>query len=239
MEMHLEMEQFNDSNPGSTNEMDWGDAWYQQMMKRQGIAPDCCMLWPEKEHAQYYWDTLQSTGKERMEAIVNEFPVESTSRVLDIGAGPGTMAVPLASRVSHITTVEPSAGMRDVLLENAFTWGVSNITCVPKMWEHVDVDVDLSPPYDIVIASFSLEMPRIDIAVQKMMDVCSGWIYLFWFAGEPTWTCHYKSLWPELHGKEYEPTPKFDLLIRVLQQMGIFPHVEITPVSYPIAFSSS
>jgi len=106
------------------------------------------------------------------------------------------------------------------------------------MWEHVDVGMDLSPPYEIVIASFSLEMPRIDIAVQKMMDVCSGWIYLFWFAGEPSWTSFYKSLWPDLHGKEYEPTPKLDILLPVLHQMGIPPQVEITPVTYPMAFSS-
>jgi hypothetical protein len=37
--------------------------------------------------------------------------------------------------------------------------GVQNISVVQKRWEDVDVKEDLQPPYDVVIASFSLGMP--------------------------------------------------------------------------------
>jgi SAM-dependent methyltransferase len=238
MEMQWKTEKVKEDKPVGRRDNDWAGVWYDRMMSRQGMAPDCCSLWPEKEHAQHYWETVQAAGKKRMEAVVEDLPVENTSRVLDIGAGPGTLAIPLTNRVSHITAVEPSSGMMDVLLENAFACGASNITCVPKMWEEVDAKTDLSPPYDVVIASFSLEMPRIDTAVRKMIEVCSGWVYLFWFAEEPTWTSHYKSLWPELHGRKYPPTPKLDILLGVLWQMGVSPQVEITPATYPMGFSS-
>jgi 16S rRNA A1518/A1519 N6-dimethyltransferase RsmA/KsgA/DIM1 with predicted DNA glycosylase/AP lyase activity len=39
--------------------------------------------------------------------------------VPDIGAGPGTLAIPLAPRVKEITAVEPGAGMVSILQERA------------------------------------------------------------------------------------------------------------------------
>ena len=54
------------------------------------------------------------------------------SRVLDIGAGPGTLAIPLAPQVREITAVEPGAGMVEILKDHAEQDGIRNITCVQK-----------------------------------------------------------------------------------------------------------
>jgi hypothetical protein len=36
----------------------------------------------------------------------------------------------------------------------------------------------------------------------------------------------------------YQPSPKYNVLIRVLKQMGICPHVEFIPTHFPIKFDS-
>lgn len=81
-------------------------------------------------------------------------------------------------------------------------------------------------------------MPDIREAVQKMIRVCSGRIYLYWFAGVPSWTAYYQAIWPSLHGVPYQPSPKFNVLIRALKQMGIHPQVEFIPTYFPIKFPS-
>jgi precorrin-6B methylase 2 len=54
------------------------------------------------------------------------------SRVLDIGAGPGSLAIPLAEMVAHVTAVEPAEGMMEILKQNMETYGTRNIDCVYK-----------------------------------------------------------------------------------------------------------
>jgi hypothetical protein len=61
--------------------------------------------------------------------------------------------------------------------------------------------------------------------------VCNGCVYLYWFAGVPTWTARYTALWPLLHRIPYQPSPKFEVLIGVLKQMGIDPAVEFIALS--------
>ena len=39
------------------------------------------------------------------------------SRVLDIGAGPGTLAIPFDQKVAHVTAVEPAECMCSVMRE--------------------------------------------------------------------------------------------------------------------------
>lgn len=208
------------------------------MAKRQGVAPDCAGLWDEEKHARHCWDTIQELGDRRTLKTLSDLHVRSHSRVLDIGAGPGTLAVPLSGRVSQVTAVEPSPGMMAVLQANLFDRRIGNTTCIQKRWEEVDADNELDGPFDTVIAAFSLDMPDIQKAIQKMIGVCTGHVYLYWFAGVPTWTTFYKAIWPQLHGTPYKPSPKFRVLIGVLKQMSINPHVEFIPTPFPIRFRS-
>ena len=82
-----------------------------------------------------------------------------------VSAGPGTLAIPFAEKAAHVTAVEPAEGMCSVMQEKMAEFGVKNITIVQKRWEDVDVARDLEPPYDVVIASFSLGMQDIRAAI--------------------------------------------------------------------------
>ncbi len=216
----------------------WSEVWKTVMAVRQGIAPDCATLWDDQKHARHYWNTIQQPGGSYIHNTLSGLSLNQNSRVLDIGAGPGTLAVPLSKSVSQVTAVEPSPGMMTVLEENISHERTSNIVCIKKRWEEVDVDSEFSAPFDAVIAAFSLDMPDIRRAVEKMIRVCNGHVCLYWFAGVPTWTASYMALWPRLHGRRYQPSPKSKVLVGALKQMGIDPAVEFLPITFPIRFQS-
>ncbi len=62
-----------------------------------------------------------------------------------------------------------------------------------------------------------------------MIDVSSGYVYLYWFEGDASWDIHSRNLWPMLHGCRYIQGPKADILYNVLYNMGIYPNVKVFP----------
>ncbi|MBP2030503.1 16S rRNA G527 N7-methylase RsmG [Methanohalophilus levihalophilus] len=224
-----------------TSSIDWNEVWKEMIQanrkddnKNRG---DCANLWDSRENAERFWKR-SCENRERVEKTLDELPLTPDCRVLDIGAGPGSLAIPLSERVSHVTAVEPSRGMLEILQENIERYGVENIDCVNKRWEDLDVGKDLKVPYDIVIASFSLGMPDIKEAIGKMQDASSKYVYLYWFAGETPWDDHSYKLWPLLYGENYTPSPRCDVLYNVLYSMGIYPDMHVFPLGYNNSFSS-
>lgn len=207
-------------------DIDWNEVWKSQMKQSRESSPgrDCARIWESRESALRFWNMCRQE-RSRIDKTVWETDITAASRVLDIGAGPGTLAIPFAEKASHVTAVEPAEGMASVMREKMAEYGVSNIDIVQKRWEDVDVEEDLQPPYDVVIASFSLGMPDIRAAIEKMQKASSRYVYLYHFAGETSWDRQWKELWPRLHGRPYRPGPKSDVLYNVLYQMGIYPHI--------------
>jgi len=169
------------------NEIDWNQIWqkmYQENLKCRGTN-DCASIWVSKEKAQSFMKQSRE-NPERIRHVIEGLPIHSGSRVLDIGAGPGTMAVPIAKVAAHVTAVEPSPGMTSVLAEYAEEEGVSNIQIVQKRWEDIDLSSDLDGQYDVVVASYSLGMPDIKEAISAMYRVL--WL------GLPLLVCRYDKL---------------------------------------------
>jgi hypothetical protein len=110
---------------------------------------------------------------------------------------------------------------------------------VQKRWEDVAVKEDLQPPYDVVIASFSLGMVDIRAAIEKMVAASSKYVYLYHFAGETSWDRQWSELWPKLHGREYQPGPKCDVLYNLLYQMGIYPNIRTFRLDHHQRYSSA
>lgn len=219
--------------------MDWNEVWKELMTTQQKLdkTGDKNNHWNKKENAERFWKRTQGNSK-RTDSTLNELPLTSESRVLDIGSGPGRLAIPIAKKVSHVTAVEPATGMMDILKENMKQQRIDNISCVDKRWEDIDIDSDLDAPYDLVIASFSLGMPDIREAIQKMERASSKYVYLYWFAGSTPWEKHSITLWPALYGTNYVPGPKCDVLYNVLYNMGIYPDMHVFSMNYTNYFSS-
>ncbi|QLC50613.1 methyltransferase domain-containing protein [Methanolobus zinderi] len=221
-------------------DIDWNNVWKEQLRKHQESSnrKECASIWEEKDAARRFWEMTQRDGNKRARKTIEGLNITPESRVLDIGAGPGSLAIPLSQKVAHVTAVEPSTGMVEVLKENMEEKECDNISIIKKRWEDIDTEKDLEGPYDIIIASFSLGMPDIRKAIEDMEAVSSGYIYLYWFAGERSWDRYSKEIWPKLHRKEYKPSPKCDVLYNVLYQMGIYPNMETFTLGRTEAYST-
>ncbi len=208
--------------------INWAACWKEQWQKNHEInnRKDTASMWDEQDAARKFYRMSYEKNGERVNRTIAGLALTPESRVCDVGAGPGAITIPIARQVSHVTAVEPSKGMFTVLEENLRDEKIENADCVQKRWEDVDVANDLSGPYDLVFASFSLDVPDMREAIEKMCEASSRYVYIYWFAGEASWETMAKDLWPQLHGTEYVSSPKSDLIFNILYAMGIFPHVE-------------
>lgn len=222
------------------NTIDWNEVWKNQMLKYIGSNPanDYASLWSKRLNAKLFWEITMENDKGRIEKTMNSLPITSKSRVLDIGSGPGVLSVLVSEKASHVTAVEPSREMMSILQDNIKKFDITNINCINKRWEDVDIETDLEGPYDIVFASYSLGMVDIKSAIIKMIFSSSSNVYLYWIAGNNLWDIYSPDIWPALHDKDYQSMPKSNILYNVLYQMGIYPNVNVSKLNYRNIFSS-
>lgn len=71
---------------------------------------------------------MRSKSKERTEMEISKIELNPEYTVLDIGAGTGRLAIPIAKTVKMVTAIDPSKGMLSYLRENMEKEGVENIT---------------------------------------------------------------------------------------------------------------
>lgn len=148
-----------------------------------------------------------------------DFPVNGEMNVLDIGAGPGILAIPLAKRVKAVKVIEPSKAMRNLLKKHMQEEKLTNISIINKRFENVAQNE--IEKHDIVIASYSLSMRDISSALIKMNNLARKKVYLYWFCGTATWEKIKIDLYPLVYGKEFFEQPKSDIIYGVLCELGI------------------
>lgn len=219
---------------------DWNEVWMETQKRHtaSGRGGECWCAWRDEADARDYlaMSRKRPAARDRMEDLCSL--VRPGWRVLDIGAGPGNIAIPLAGKAAHVTAAEPAPGMAAVLKEQIRDQGINNITVVNKKWDDIDPAADLSPPYDLSFASFSLGMLDLRSSIEKMMTVTAGKIVLFWHAGHQAWDRDSLVLWPLLHGRNFEPIPKSDIVFNLLYSMGIYPDIRVIRSRTEIVYDS-
>jgi SAM-dependent methyltransferase len=224
----------------TVDDIDWNEVWKARQKRHESskLADDPSHNWNKRENAERYDSTSRSEYDDRVNTTIAGLDITQESRVLDIGAGPGTLAIPLSPRVKQIAAIEPGEGMIAILNERIKKEGITNITTVRKRWEDIDPARDLAGQYDVVIASLSLTMEDIRLSLQTMDAASRGYVYLFWFVDMPFWERMYADLWEPLHGSRYYPGPKADCLFGVLYQMGIYANVKMLPLAKEYRFAT-
>jgi SAM-dependent methyltransferase len=120
---------------------------------------------------------------------------------LDIGAGGGRYALPLALRAKEVVAVEPSQAMRSNLRQGMADYGINNIRIIEGRWPlaeppQVDVAMMAHVGYDIEdIGSFlgAMEASARRLCVAVMLDRA------------PTVSAEF--IWPQIHGEKRAPLP--------------------------------
>jgi SAM-dependent methyltransferase len=217
----------------------WRERWRQLKLAHCAIPAygNNRQFWDNKKNVQAVYLKRREKNRDQTLARLDAMAIPPGSRVLDIGAGPGTFAIPLAQNGCSVTAVEPSSVMRETLIEQIENKRISTITVIPKRWEDVDRQ-DLGEPYDAVIASYSLTMMDIAKAIERMEDCCRGTVHLFWFLTPPAWATVNRDLWPLIHGGEFPGEPMADWLWQVLVEMGIYASLAVEVKRKPTRFAT-
>lgn len=112
--------------------------------------------------------------------FISRMNITGDEVVLDIGCGPGTLAIPLAKKVKEVIAIDFSAQMLEQLQLYAAREGVTNIRTFHLSWED---DWNILPPVDIAVASRSVEVKDIDMALSKMSSHTRRACYVTYKAG--------------------------------------------------------
>ena len=225
----------------NVNSIDWNEAWKkpEEGVKGKKKFISCADRWSEKERCDKFNRSVRENNWEASRSRIEGMDLSPESRVLDIGAGPGTLAIPMAERVREVTAVEPSEYMRACLHENIHETGTRNLMVIPKRWEDVDILKDLTPPYDVVVASYSLGFPDLREGLAKMAEVSGSYVYIFWFADMLSpWQKNYGEIWEQLYGIPLKKYQKPNIIFNLLHQMGIYANVGITREEHIQKFST-
>jgi len=167
--------------------------------------------------------TLQGMGKnDRFIDFISTL-VTSEKTLLDVGAGTGRHALPLARLAKRVTAVEPSEGMRRFMKVEATRLQLKNLYIVPKTWEEAEVE-----PCDIAYCSHVL-LHVADMAqfLEKLRDHARE--YCVMVMGTVQQNVRLLELWKLVHGEERCPHPDFVEHFNVIYQaIGICPNIEVT-----------
>lgn len=217
----------------------WRDRWRRLKLAHCAVPNygNSSQFWNDKTNVQ----TVYLRGREKHQHLTDArlaaMDIPTGSRVLDIGSGPGTYAIPLAERGCHVTAVEPSPVMREVLEERLAENPGLDVAIIPQRWEDVTM-AELGGPFDVVFASYSLTMIDIAEAVAKMQVCCMGTVHLFWFLTSPPWVNVKRDLWPLLHDGEIPGQATADWLWQILIEMGIYANLTVETKFPPAIFES-
>lgn len=213
--------------------IDWNELWKKATLAAswKKRRRDTIKMWDRR--AKRFSESVRRT--DRAQRVIQKIKPNPEDTILDIGAGPGTLAIPLGKILEHVTTIEPSKGMLECLRENAQMEGLANITFINKKWEDVKLGKDIGK-HDIAIASHSLVMTDIKEALSKMNEAVKRSVYLLTIAGRQTWG--YGEIWSKLYGEEFVPGPDYIYIVNVLYQMGIYANIELWEYEFRECFSS-
>ncbi|ACB39319.1 class I SAM-dependent methyltransferase [Pyrobaculum neutrophilum] len=196
-------------------DIDWAEVWA-AWRREVRTPPD---FWDRAAPRFYRSAKRRRVEVERfLDWLLGELGLGGGSSVLEVGAGAGAYAVPLAKRVSRVVAVEPSREMARYLRKYAEEEGVK-VDVVEKRWE--EVSLEEVGRHDLALAAHSLLVEDLRGAVEKLEEAARC-VCVVLHVGVPGWAQLYRSL-----GVERPHRPWFTAFYNFLLQRGVYANVRI------------
>ena len=169
---------------------------------------------------------------ETFDLILERLPSPSRARVLELGAGTGEIAIPLATRVSRVDAVEPSAAMGEIAAEQP---GFEHVH-----WHGVSAESFPYPAvYDLVICAQSLHWLDWEVVFPRLVGALDpqGWLILIGqnALDDLPWQLDLRSIIPRYStNQDFRP---YDLIAE-LTDRGLF-DLRGSKSTWPVRFSQT
>lgn len=175
-----------------------------------------------------YWDdrarSMSDTilDDEYVAEFVRRMDLSGARTLLDVGCGPGTIALAVAAGLEHVYGLDYSAEMIAVLGENARRRGVQNVTPILRSWED---DWDDVPVCDIVVASRSTAVADLEAAFLKIESKARQRVYVS-YPADGTFMAGEVS---RAIGRPVEGLPDYLCVVGILHHLGRYPTLDYLP----------
>lgn len=138
---------------------------------------------------------------------------------LDIGAGAGRYALPLALRVRRVIAVEPSSGMRRALRTGLVEHGIENVRIVPLAWPDALEELGTLPAADTaLIAHVGYDIEQIGPFLDAMEAAARTRCVAVLTDISPASVAD--PFWPLVHGEHRVALPALPDLVGLLHVRG-------------------
>jgi len=156
-----------------------------------------------------------------------------TDTWLDIGAGAGRYALPLARAVEHVIALDPSPAMLGALRESAEAHAIANIDAVDGRWPDAarpGGPLDGRLPVDVsLIAHVSYDVEAIEPFVSAMEAATSRTCLAVLMERSPAMLA--EAFWPPVHGEARVALPALPAFVDLLAARGRRPDVRLVETS--------
>ncbi len=151
---------------------------------------------------------------------------------LDVGAGCGTLTIPIAEAGKVVTALDPSPSMMRILMEEVEKRGLSNVRYVEAPWGEVDLG-----PHDVIICANVPELLKGSTGfIREANRLARKAVFLIEGVGPDADRFYYKDLYPLLFGKPYPRRTDYIATYNALHSMGIYANVEIIDYNFDQPF---
>ncbi|MFP4545282.1 MAG: class I SAM-dependent methyltransferase [Methanomassiliicoccales archaeon] len=213
--------------------MDWETAWREEAENHpRKLTEENRERWTafwNQVSPSYLQDIVRREDyyREMVDFLVRESFLQGGDRVLDVGCGPGTFALPLAEHAGEVVALDSARGMLDRLMEEASRRSLENITPLHRDW-----DSPLEGEFDLVISSLSPAI-RAPEDLFRMESLSSRACVLITRAGKGRVSQFDRDMWEEVLGG-FRQSGAFEVRypFNVLYDRGKHPNLRLYPFEF-------
>ncbi len=213
----------------NTNGLDLRRAWDE--MRNQRMRPMKVGYDPEfrsklaEDHREIARYNDYECGRKATDALGGI--LDKNSRVLEIGAGPGTLTIPLARQVKQVVVIESSEMAVKSLKKNLKDSRVENVEIMETNWLDSG-EREIGGDFDLVVCShFLWQVEDLEKHLEKMEAASRRYCAVIQPAGRDDMA---KEMWTEItgarYGGEFDPDADYFAYL-ILRQLGRLVDVRI------------
>lgn len=160
--------------------------------------------------------------------------IHGAKTVLDIGAGCGTLSIPLAKAGKKVTALDAAPSMIDLLEREIERQGIDGIKTVRAAWGEVELKA-----HDVVLlANVPTILQEPEAFLKKAGSLAKKAVFIIENADPKGDKFYYKELYPLVFNRPFGERSDYLKTYTALHDMGIYANVEIIDYDFDQPFES-